>query len=124
MAGLKKTTVGVDIFQDYRGVEMAIEFEKNESGHGGTIRIKGNFNFDVNRDFREALRAAADSGCNIIIDMSLVNEIDSSALGMLLLLREQCGGNNARIKIVKSSAAILAILKMANFQNMFDIELS
>ena len=111
-------------FRISRGVDMAIEFEKNESGHGGTIRIKGNFNFDVNRDFREALKAAENSGCNIIIDMSFVDEIDSSALGMLLLLREHCGGNNARIKIVKSNPAISAILKMANFQNMFDIELS
>jgi anti-anti-sigma factor len=104
------------------GVKMTIEFEKNESDNTGIIRIRGLFNFDANPEFRKALEAGVGSDCKIIVDMSQVDEIDSSALGMLLLLREQCGGNHARIRIVKSKAHILAVLKMANFQNLFDID--
>lgn len=101
---------------------MTVEFENNEASNTATLRIKGPFNFDINGDFRGALKSAADSKRKVIVDLSMVNEIDSSALGMLLLLREQCGTNDKRVAIVKCRPDIYDILKMANFQTMFDID--
>lgn len=100
---------------------MTIEFEKNESTNSAVITIKGHFNFDMNADFKRAMDSATGSKCKIVVDMSMVDEIDSSALGMLLLLREQCGKSD-RIKIVKCRPDICDVLKMANFQTMFDID--
>lgn len=101
---------------------MSIELTKNEANNIATIHIKGHFNFDVNAEFRRVLKSASEGGCEVVIDMSMVDEIDSSALGMLLLLREQCGGNPNKIKIIKCRQDIYDVLMMANFQTMFDID--
>ena len=101
---------------------MAIEFNKNESSNMATVLIKGHFNFDMNAEFREVLDCVSESKYGVTVDMSMVDQIDSSALGMLLLLREQCGGNNARIKIIKCRPEIHDVLKMANFQIIFDMD--
>ncbi len=48
--------------------------------------------------------------------------MDSSALGMLLLLRERAGGDNAQIDIVNCNPGPEKILKAANFNRLFNIE--
>lgn len=101
---------------------MSIEFEKNEAGNTATIVIKGGFNFDSNAEFRRAMGLAVESQRKIIVDMAMVDRIDSSALGMLLLLREQCGGSSSGIRIIKCKQDIRDVLKMANFQSVFDID--
>lgn len=101
---------------------MTIEFEKNESSNAVTIIIKGDFTFDSNAEFRRAMESAVDLQRKIIVDMSMVDRIDSSALGMLLLLREQSGSNSKQIKIIKCNQDIRDVLKMANFQAVFDVD--
>lgn len=101
---------------------MTIEFKENESANIATIIIKGSFNFDVNAEFRRALESSVESKRKIVVDMSMVDNIDSSALGMLLLLREQCAGRDSKIRIINCRQDICDVLKMANFQLMFDID--
>lgn len=101
---------------------MPIELVKNESNNTSTILIKGAFNCDLSSEFRHILESVTEPGCNVVIDMSMVDEIDSSALGMLLLLREQYGGNPNDIKIIKCRQDIHDVLRMANFQTMFNID--
>ena len=45
--------------------------------------------------------------------------MDSSALGMLLLLREHAGGDRASIKIVHCQPEVKKILTIANFHPLF-----
>jgi len=47
--------------------------------------------------------------------------MDSSALGMLLLMREEHATENTKIKIINCRKNIRALLSMANFQTLFDI---
>ena len=101
---------------------MSIDLSKNDSNDVATISIKGHFNFDVNADFRKILDSASDGDYKVVIDMAMVDEIDSSALGMLLLLREQCGAISEKIKIKNCRQDIYDVLIMANFQTMFDID--
>ncbi len=55
-----------------------------------TIRLQGRFDFSVHREFREAVKSAVSASAvrEIEIDLSAVSYMDSSALGMLLLSRE------------------------------------
>ena len=53
--------------------------------------------------------------------MSGTNYMDSSALGMLLMMREYLGGNSADISIANTSADIKNILTVANFQSLFSM---
>ncbi|HAT51497.1 MAG: STAS domain-containing protein [Nitrospirae bacterium] len=55
------------------------------------------------------------------IDFRAVTSIDSSALGMLLLMRSYCGEGNARIRLVHCNERIRKILKTALFDEYFDM---
>ena len=86
-----------------------------------TIIISGRFDFSMNNDFRKILSESNEVGVKYSIDMGAVEDLDSAALGMLLLLREKAGGDSSNIKIQKCRQDIFEMLKMANFQTMFDI---
>ena len=48
--------------------------------------------------------------------------IDSSALGMLLLLRDHVGGDDAQIQVINSSNDVRKTLTISNFNKLFDIK--
>lgn len=86
-----------------------------------TIAVTGKFDFNVHRDFREAYKVKANGESKYVIDLSGTEYMDSSALGMLLLLREHAGGESARISIENARSEIKDILTIANFQKLFTI---
>ena len=100
---------------------MSISVVKDKDNHEVNIVIKGRFDFSMNSDFRKILSDPDCLGGKYIIDMGAVEDLDSSALGMLLLLREKAGGDSANVKISRCRPDIIEMLKMANFQTMFNI---
>ncbi len=93
----------------------------NNSNGSLTVSIDGRFDFSSHKEFRDAYRDA-DTSAKYVIDMSKTDYMDSSALGMLLLLREHAGGDKASISISGCSPDIKKILTISNFQKLFDIQ--
>ena len=54
--------------------------------------------------------------------MTAASYLDSSALGMLLLLRDYAGGDSASITIVHCNDDIKKIFAISNFEQLFDIK--
>lgn len=100
---------------------MAINTEKSEDGKKVTIKIDGRFDFGSHHDFRDAYRGATESGTQFLLDMSNTEYMDSSALGMILLLKEHAGSLGGDIKIVNAGADIKNILEIANFDKLFSV---
>lgn len=100
---------------------MSISVSKDSSGNEVNIVIKGRFDFSMNSEFRKILSDDDCNGSKYNIDMGAVEDLDSSALGMLLLLREKAGGDASNIVIARCRPDIVEMLKMANFQTMFTI---
>jgi anti-anti-sigma factor len=96
-------------------VEISIE---NKTA---TIKIAGRFDFSSQRDFRNAYKKDAEDAINFIVDLSETEYIDSSALGMLLLLNEHAESLNGHVKLSKPAPAIRDILSVANFEKLFEI---
>lgn len=92
------------------------------SGDVVTIKIDGKFNFNLHRDFREAYKDTAGNKTSYVVDLAGTDYLDSSALGMLLLLREHAGGDEAKIQIINSSDEIRKIFDISNFNRLFDID--
>ena len=101
---------------------VMVNSEVSEDGQQTTISIKGRFDYSLHADFRKQYRENSAKNMSFIIDLSNTDYIDSSALGMLLLLREAAGGSQANIKIVNCKSEVRNILKISNFQNLFVIE--
>ena len=88
-----------------------------------TIHISGQFNFSVYKEFREAYqRSAQPASTAYVIDLAGAEYMDSSALGMLLLLRERAGAERSDIVITHCNPEIRKIFKISNFDRLFKID--
>ncbi len=97
---------------------MSVTTSTNNNKH--TIKIQGRFDFSVQSDFRKAYEEVS-SNSAFIMDFSSTEYMDSSALGMLLLLRDYAGGENAKIELVRCGTEIKNILEISNFQKLFTV---
>lgn len=97
-----------------------IHVSENERNRTVTISIRNRFDFGAHKEFRASYKDRADSAC-YVIDMREVNFIDSSALGMMLLLREHAMANKGKVIIENCNPDIRNILTIANFERLFDI---
>ncbi len=98
----------------------------NASDQETVIAIKGRFNFELHTQFRAAYYNDGDAVApqKYVVDLARTEYMDSSALGMLLLLREEAGTNESDIEIINSTPEIRKILETANFQRLFKIFLT
>lgn len=99
-----------------------MSLSSNLSGDTLTLSIKGRFDFNLHREFREAYKAGEGKDLKYVIDLAGTEYMDSSALGMLLLLREFAGGENSDITITHCNPEIRKILTISNFDRLFKIK--
>ncbi|MEO5332108.1 MAG: STAS domain-containing protein [Magnetococcus sp. YQC-5] len=87
-----------------------------------TISLHGDLVFKEHRAFRDAYKHRPSNIC-YVVDFKHTRHIDSSALGMLLMLKEH-NGNPAkdRIKLVNCNVQIYKIFEIAQFSEIFIIE--
>lgn len=87
------------------------------------IRLAGRFDFNSHRDFREAIDTSlASPAGQIVVDMGDVEYLDSSALGMLLMLRDRAKGASREVALTSCRGAVKQILDIANFGKLFSID--
>lgn len=101
---------------------MGVQFNIDNSGKELTIKVDGRFDFSAHQEFRDAYEAISSDVQSFIVDLGSTSYLDSSALGMLLLLRDHAGGDNANIKIIKCNEDVRKILTISNFEQLFTIQ--
>lgn len=87
------------------------------------LSLVGRFDFNAHRDFRAAYEPLmTDSEVrNLNVDMAGVEYLDSSALGMLLMLRDKAGAANKALELSNVRGAVKQVLDIANFGKLFRI---
>ena len=98
---------------------MSIDAAVN--GDNLTIRISGRFDFGLHKDFRNASDQIVANIRQVTVDMGRTEYVDSSALGMLLILREKMGGDRGAVKITNASSEVKKVLEIANFNQLFTL---
>ena len=98
---------------------MSVITEISPDGQKLTISVKGRFDFAKHQEFRESYENKALTA--VVVDLKEATYLDSSALGMLLLLRDHAGGEDSDIRVVNSSSDVRKILAISNFDKLFDI---
>lgn len=101
---------------------MPIHTHRSDDGRSLTIRIEGRFDFSTHQAFRNAYEQNDDGVKDVIVDLSHTTYLDSSALGMLLLLRDYAGGDGARIELRNCNKDVRRILTISNFEQLFSIQ--
>jgi len=100
---------------------MSVITEVSPDGQKLTISIKGRFDFGRHQEFRKSYEGLHPQPGSIVVDLKEATYLDSSALGMLLLLRDHAGGDQSDIRVVNSSSDVKKILAISNFDKLFDI---
>jgi anti-anti-sigma factor len=93
-----------------------------ESGQA-IIKLVGRFDFNTHRDFRSAYEPLVTEAeiRGVSVDFSGVDYLDSSALGMLLMLRDKLGGANKSVTLTGVRGNVKQVLDIANFGKLFQI---
>lgn len=99
---------------------MIMQTQYNEQEHRLTIRIEGRFDFSCHKAFKDAY-GSVDASSKFEVDMQKVTYMDSSALGMLLLLRDYAGGDKGEIVLNNCNETVEKILRIANFDRLFSL---
>ncbi|MGE8063998.1 STAS domain-containing protein [Pseudomonas sp. NPDC089569] len=101
---------------------MSVVTEVSPDGQKLTISVKGRFDFAKHQEFRESYECVdRNMPSSVVVDLKEATYLDSSALGMLLLLRDHAGGDDSDIRVVNSSSDVRKILAISNFDKLFDI---
>jgi anti-anti-sigma factor len=87
------------------------------------IRLSGRFDFSRHREFRACYEAALKEPMlrRIDVDLQGVDYLDSSALGMLLLLKERADARVLPVALLNCTGVVREILDVANFGTMFTL---
>jgi len=98
---------------------MSVETVYSDNDETLTIRIKGVFNFSIMNEFRQAYSSKIPASAKIIIDLRENTTLDSSALGMLLAMKEHLKRENGDIRIINSNPVVMKIFEITHFGKMF-----
>ncbi|MDO6384940.1 MULTISPECIES: STAS domain-containing protein [unclassified Uliginosibacterium] len=87
------------------------------------LRLGGRFDFKAHREFRDAVdNLLGQAGSKPLqVDLGDVSYLDSSALGMLLMLRDKAKAANKDVALVGVKGSVRQVLDIANFSKLFSI---
>lgn len=99
---------------------MSVTSQLSKDGKAFTVAVSGRFDFRVYESFRDSYAKVKPAGIRFMVDLQKANYMDSSALGMLLLLKEHVGDSGS-IEIINTATDVRNVLTIANFDKLFKI---
>ena len=95
----------------------------SQEGNKSIIKLVGRFDFNTHREFRGVSDPIVTNAevREIEIDFQGVDYLDSSALGMLLMLRDKASGSGKDVSLVGVKGSVKQVLEIANFSKLFKI---
>jgi anti-anti-sigma factor len=101
-----------------------LQVNVSKEGSKAVLALSGRFNFEAHRAFRDAYTPVLGEAAvtTLVLDFRSVDYMDSSALGMLLMLRERLGGTGKTMSLTHCTGTVKDVLNVANFGKIFKIE--
>ena len=101
---------------------MSITSTFSEQQKTVTIKVLGNFDFSLHSEFRNCYRYNKEDGVTYFVDLSEAEYMDSSALGMLMLLKEHAEKTSGNVVLLKPAPKIRKLLDTVKFEKLFSIQ--
>lgn len=101
---------------------MGISAMPSGDGKTLTIKISDRFDFNLHSELRRLYYQPDKRYQSYIVDLKDTTYMDSSALGMLLQLRDFAGGRREAVRVTRAQAAIKEILAVANFHQLMTVD--
>ncbi|MCU7922167.1 MAG: STAS domain-containing protein [Candidatus Thiodiazotropha sp. (ex Dulcina madagascariensis)] len=100
---------------------MSISSELSSDEKSVTIKIAGRFDFSIHQEFMQAYKTFPKGEKHFVVDLTNAEYLDSSAMGMLLQLREHSAGQSDSVVLKNGNEAVQDVLRIANFGKLFTI---
>jgi HptB-dependent secretion and biofilm anti anti-sigma factor len=100
---------------------MAVETNYDVAKATLTIKVSGRFDFAVHQEFRKAIDKITSVMKVIVIDFYVTEYMDSSALGMLLVLRDKVNSTQQTVQLIHTRPEVRKILEIAHFDKLFTV---
>jgi len=106
----------------YQGGLVMQQVLRTEDGRA-IVRLTGRFEFSMHREFREAMDTVLQDKDidSVVIDLAGVDYLDSSALGMLLMLRDRANTARKALSLANPRGMVKQALEIARFDKLFSI---
>ncbi|WP_206485556.1 STAS domain-containing protein [Thalassotalea sp. G2M2-11] len=101
---------------------MGLDVQELAQDNTVVIAIKGRFDFSLHPQFKDAYVNYTKDNMTFVLDLKDTAYMDSSALGMILLLKEHIEKLSGTLKITHPTDAVYKILEIAQFQRLLTIE--
>lgn len=101
---------------------MSLTVQVDRKGDVSRMALRGRFDFSAHHDFRLGYENALSADSQALdVDLSGVDYLDSSALGMLLVLKDEADAQRRSLALVNCSPAARSVLEIANFDKLIPI---
>lgn len=98
---------------------MSVSVNENTATGDKTISVTGRFDFSAHQDFIKSYKSDDKGSKHYIIDLVNTEYMDSSAMGMLLQLREYSGSHG--VELINGNDNIKEVIRIANFDKLFKV---
>lgn len=100
---------------------MGMSIKTHVTQEKAKLSLQGRFDFSAHREFRQGYEGLLTHPgvTRVELDLHGVDYIDSSALGMLLVLKEAVAKSQQQLVITNCSGSVRRILDVANFGKLF-----
>jgi len=100
---------------------MSVKVTESDDNSEVTIQVSGRFDFSCHQPFVEGYKDFPKGEKKFVVDLSETEYMDSSAMGMLLQLRDHSAKDRGDVSLVNANESVREILKIANFDKLFDV---
>jgi anti-anti-sigma factor len=100
---------------------MTVYSEMSKDGKQLSISVDERFDFLLHQQFRDAYSTNVTKDITYLLDLSKTNYMDSSALGMILLLKDHAQLYEGTLIISKPNDTVQKILEIAQFHRLMTI---
>lgn len=91
------------------------------SQQSATFVLKGAFTFSDHEDIKGVLDAFQPPIEQVTLDFRAVNFVDSAALGMLLLVKDEAEKHSIKLSILGAQEQPMQMFQLSRFNELFDL---
>lgn len=100
---------------------MSISARREEDGTQVSIAVNGRFDFRTHDDFRKAWQGTPERGGRYVVDLGAADYIDSSALGMLLMLHDHARASGVEVEVRNCAEGVRRVLQIASLDKLMKV---
>lgn len=99
-----------------------MEITQRASKDATVLDLKGDLTYSNRASFKSAVEQVKSQGCrHLIVNMEQVRFVDSSGLGLLVLVSQTFKLQQARLSLLKPQSYVREIMSLANIPKMIPI---